>query len=214
MHSLVALAGPRLRLNTCFLLTALPISTNTSHSFSGSAPKLCVGHWPDTLKADFQNRILDSLPPNCAVCCISVVRPPPFPGASDPPTAAHDPSSDSDPSLLITRMTSDKSRRPVSILLPIPVCMSERGASAEPEVLRAGHASAYDELSDDESTGDVSVTGETTLRSALEEVLECFAGIMEESRRSTAGQVDTSAQKKRWWRWRLTLDKNLGGLLQ
>ncbi|GAQ80926.1 Regulator of spindle pole body duplication [Klebsormidium nitens] len=180
-----------------------------------SAPKLCVGHWPDTLKADFHNRILDSLPPNSAVCCISVVRPPSFSGApSDFPTADDERSSDGDPSLLITRMTSDKSRKPVSVRLPIPVCMSERGASAEPEVLRAGHESAYDELSDDESTGDVSVTGETTLRSALEEVLECFAEILEESRRSTAGQVDTSAQKKRWWRWRLTLDKNLGGLLQ
>lgn len=100
--------------------------------------------------------------------------------------------------------------------------MSESGSSTEPDLysgnsperLRRGQTSAYDELSDEESTASADVAGDVALKSALEEVLDCFSGIMEESRRSTSGEVDTAAQKKRWWRWRLTLDKNLGTMLQ
>jgi hypothetical protein len=183
-------------------------------------PPLSLTDW----KADFQTRILNDLPPGCAVCCISLVRnpnPPETPSNQDATEPAGSAAS-SDPSLLITRINSDKSRKPVSVLLPIPVCMSESGSSTEadldsgtsPERLRRGHTSAYDELSDEESTASADVAGDVALKSALEEVLDCFSRIMEESRRSTSGEVDTAAQKKRWWRWRLTLDKNLGTMLQ
>lgn len=50
----------------------------------------------------------------------------------------------------------------------------------------------------------------------LQKVASAFASILDESRRSTSGnaQIDTSEEKRQWWRWRLELDMRLSSLLK
>ena len=198
--------------------------SETDKGSASAALKICLGKMQQALSVAPINFVTGQLTvmellkevPSCNICCISLV---------DREMAAllkrqhADRAPRSDESsvwVLITR--SYDTVGPVTVLRPAnPLTDAESGKSGDTCPYNLNDLQGPNSPVDSSTTKSAVASPKSKFIGArLQKVASAFASILDESRRSTSGnaQIDTSEEKRQWWRWRLELDTRLSSLLK